>query len=174
MFFDSENILENKLIILYALSFFKTPLTREQISQIILENVQISYFDIQFLLQNLKEDDFVDEITDSEISQYSITQSGKSTLQLFKDKIPSYLSEIIAMFISQNKDEILKEVKYQSSFKRQGDNQYMVNLKLYENKMLLIDLNVNVVNREQAKFICSNWDKSSSELYNKIIHALIN
>jgi hypothetical protein len=48
MYFDSENILENKLIILFALSQFNIPMTKEQITQIILENVQISYFDIQF------------------------------------------------------------------------------------------------------------------------------
>ena len=47
MLFNSEQQAEDKLIILYVLKKIKTSLTREQIALIIVENLQIGYFDIQ-------------------------------------------------------------------------------------------------------------------------------
>ncbi|MPW24694.1 DUF4364 family protein [Alkalibaculum sp. M08DMB] len=173
MYFDSENILENKLIILYALNHFKTPLTKDQITQIILENIQISYFDIQFLVDSLKSDKFVVEFSDTGGLYYSISETGKSTLHLFESRVPSYIKEIIGMFISQNKDKLLKQVKYQSTYKKQGDGVFIVNLKLFENDISLIDLNINVVSIKQAEFMCSNWDNNGDKLYTEIINTLI-
>lgn len=173
MLFDSENILENKLIILYALNHFKTPLTKEQITQIILENIQISYFDIQFLIENLKDDDFVLELFDNKIPYYTISEKGKSTLDLFKNRIPAYLKEIINMYIAENKDKVLKQVKNYSSYKKLGDEDFIVNLKLFENEIILIDLNLNVASKKQAMFICNNWDNNGDKLYTEIINTLI-
>ena len=49
MLFNSEQQAEDKLIILYVLKKIKTSLTREQIALIIVENLQIGYFDIHRL-----------------------------------------------------------------------------------------------------------------------------
>lgn len=173
MYFDSENILENKLIIMYALNQFKTPLTKDQITQIILENIQISYFDIQFLVESLKTDEFIEEISDAGNYYYAISTTGKSTLQLFESRIPSFIKEIIGMFISQNKDKLLKQVKCQSSYNKQGDEEFIVNLKLCENDVVLIDLKLNVVNKNQADLMCANWDKNGDKIYSQIIDTLI-
>lgn len=174
MFFDSENILENKLIILYALNNFKTPLTKDQITQIILENIQISYFDVQFLVDSLKSDGFIEEMIDSNNCYYKTTESGNSTLKLFQGRIPSYIKDIINMFIAQNKDKLLKHVKYQASYKKESDEEFLVNLILYENDVILIDLYIKVVNKNQAEFVCTNWEKNGDKLYTKIIDSLIN
>ncbi|RBP63854.1 uncharacterized protein DUF4364 [Alkalibaculum bacchi] len=173
MYFDSENILENKLIILFALSQFNIPMTKEQITQIILENVQISYFDIQFLIENLKTDAFIYEMSEAGVSYYSISEPGRSTLKLFESRIPTYIKEIITMFISQNKDKVLRQVKYQSSYVKQSDGEFIVNLVLLENEVSLIDIKLNVVNKNQAEFVCSNWEKNGDKLYTQLINTLI-
>lgn len=173
MYFDSENILENKLIILFALSEFKIPMTKEQVTQIILENVQISYFDIQFLIENLKTDGFIYEMSEGGVFYYSIAEAGKSTLKLFESRIPTYIKEIITMFISQNKDKVLRQVKYQSSYVKQNDGEFIVNLILLENEVSLIDIKLNVVSKNQAEFVCSNWEKNGDKLYTQLISTLI-
>lgn len=173
MYFDSENILENKLIILFALSQFKVPMTKEQITQIVLENVQISYFDIQFLIENLKTDEFINELSEGGRSYYSISEAGRSTLKLFESRIPAYIREIISMFISQNKDKVLRQVKYQATYLKHNDGEFIVNLVLLENEVSLIDIKLNVVNKNQAEFVCSNWEKNGEKLYTQLINTLI-
>ena len=59
MLFNSEQQAEDKLIILYVLKKIKTSLTREQIALIIVENLQIGYFDIQLYIDDLIKDEFL-------------------------------------------------------------------------------------------------------------------
>ncbi|MFZ7130798.1 MAG: DUF4364 family protein [Eubacteriales bacterium] len=174
MLFDSENILENKLIILYALSHFKSPLTKEQMTQIILENIQISYFDIYFLIDSLKEDDFIIEVIENDQEFYTISEKGSASLSLFTNRIPLYIKEIIDMFIQQNKDKILKHVRYIATYLKQGDEDFVVNLKIIENDVKLLDIYLNVVNKKQAEFVCDNWKKNGNSLYVNILNILVN
>jgi hypothetical protein len=77
------------------------------------------------------------------------------------------------MFISQNKDKVLRQVKYQSSYVKQSDGEFIVNLVLLENEVSLIDIKLNVVNKNQAEFVCSNWEKNGDKLYTQLINTLI-
>ena len=56
---NTQHQAEDKLIILYVLNKIKTGITREQVAFIIIENLQMSYFDIQLYIDNLIEDDFI-------------------------------------------------------------------------------------------------------------------
>lgn len=174
MLFDSENILENKLIILYALRHFKTPLSKEQITQIILENIQISYFDIHFLIDSLKNDEFILSFKENKKEYFIISEKGNSTLSLFVNRIPIYIKEIIDLFILQNKDKILNQVRNVASYKKLGDEDFSVNLKIIENEVNILDITINVVNRKQADLVCENWKKHGDKLYGDIIEMLIN
>nr|WP_225877845.1 DUF4364 family protein [Alkalibacter mobilis] len=173
MYFDSENVLENKLIILYALNQFKVPVNKEQISQIIIENVQISYFDIQFLIQSLSTDGFLVLINDNNTDYYSISDKGRETLSLFSDRIPTYIKEILDIFIRQNKDKVLKEVKNVATYKITGDGEFEVRLTLVENDVSLINISISVPNKAQARFISENWEKNGQTMYTDIINTLI-
>ena len=173
LYFDSENILENKLIILYALDQFKVPVNKEQISQIVLENVQISYFDLQFLINSLLDDDFLYKMNDNKIDYFSISEKGRETLSLFSDRIPTYIKEILDIFIRQNKDKVLRQVKNLASYKLSGDGEFEVTLNLMENDVSLISISLNVPSKTQAKYICSNWQSKGQNIYTDIINTLI-
>lgn len=43
---------------------------------------------------------------------------------------------------------------------QKDENQYIANCKVVENDIVLIELNINVVNSEQAKLICDNWKQN--------------
>ncbi|MGL5244427.1 MAG: DUF4364 family protein, partial [Sarcina sp.] len=53
------------------------------------------------------------------------------------------------------------------------NNSFLVNLKAMENGSVLIDLTVSVPSKDEAKAICSKWKNNSSDIYHKIITALI-
>lgn len=173
MYFDSENVLENKLILLYAFNQCKAPLTKEQISQIIIENVQISYFDIQFLIDSLVADEFLVGGSPSNPNIYSISDKGRQTLELFIHRIPSYIKEMLDLFIRRNKDNVLKDVRSKASYILRGDGDFAVQLSLVENEVELMELSIHVPNKAQAKYVCNNWENRSSQIYSDIIQALI-
>ena len=173
MYFDSENVLGNKLIILYAISQFKLPVNKEQISQIVLENIQMSYFDIQFLIDSLLKDHFLVCSKDKDLEYYAITSEGKETLDLFSDRIPQYLKELLTIFIKSNKDKILKQVRTPSEISLNKDGEYDVSLKLLENDISLINITLNVPTKKEAHYVCENWEKKGELLYTEVMNTLI-
>lgn len=173
MYFDSENVLENKLILLYAFNQCKAPLTKDQISQIIIENIQISYFDIHFLLDSLMDDGFLVQGSSRNNHVYSISEKGRESLNLFIDRIPSYIREMLDMYVCKNKDNVLKDVRCDASYHLRGDGDFAVQMSLVENDVVLMDISIHVPNVTQAKHLCQNWKSGSSRIYSEIIQALV-
>ena len=77
MLFNSEQQAEDKLIILYVLKEIKTSLTREQVALIIIENLQIGYFDIQLYIDDLIKDEFLTTLDYDGKSVLTLSPHGK-------------------------------------------------------------------------------------------------
>ena len=73
----------------------------------------------------------------------------------------------------ENVEKIKKELSISADYTVGEDSSFIVNLKAIENNTILIDLNVSVPSKTEAKAICNKWENNSSDIYNKIIHALI-
>ena len=55
-----------------------------------------------------------------------------------------------------------------------SDKEYIVNLKVIENELVLIELKLNVVSAKQAKQICEKWKNFSESIYSQLMGSLIN
>ena len=53
-----------------------------------------------------------------------------------------------------------------------GD-EYTVNLKIREKESPLLEINLNVVSRDQAVYICDHWEKKHSDVYSMLIEKLL-
>jgi predicted transcriptional regulator len=173
MFVDSTHQAENKLIILYVLNKIKTPLTKEQLCQIILENIQINYLDLNVYIDNLHKDHYINIITHDNKNRYAITNSGQSTLLDFSSHITKYITEILDMYISKNIEKILKDTNIIANYKKMSESNYQVYLKIEENNITLIDLSLNVTSKKQAQIICNNWKENTDKKYSEIINLLV-
>jgi len=172
MLFNSSQQAEDKLIILYVLQKIKTALTREQIALIIIENLQIGYFDIQLYIDDLIKDDFLSTLEYDGKSVLSLTPMGKDTLTVFHDKIPTYIAEMIDLFLKENRAKIFKEVKITANYQKLGETDYLVELKLQENNMVLMEIALNAPTLKLALDICNRWKENTQELYASVLNLL--
>ncbi|HAZ05255.1 MAG TPA: DUF4364 domain-containing protein, partial [Acetobacterium sp.] len=163
---------EDKLIILYVLQKIKTALTREQIALIIIENLQIGYFDIQLYIDDLIKDDFLSTLEYDGKSVLSLTPMGKDTLTVFHDKIPTYIAEMIDLYLKENRAKIFKEVKITANYQKLGETDYLVELKLQENNMVLMEIALNAPTLKLALDICNRWKENTQELYASVLNLL--
>jgi len=166
--YEIQELAENKLIILYILNRINMPITDEQISKIILDNKLMNYFYLRQYLDELIETGFIK----LEEEKYFITEEGINILKLFFTRIPFEIRQKIDEYILLNKEKIKQESQYIATYYKKGDNQYIANCKVVENDIVLIELNINVVNSEQAKLICDNWKQKSQDVYAYIIKVL--
>ncbi|EQK41338.1 MULTISPECIES: DUF4364 family protein [Paraclostridium] len=170
---SSEELAYHKLLILYVLEKAKMDLTNSQITQVILETEVMNYFSLQQFLSQLMDAKFLKIYEDSNREYYTLTQKGIETLNYFLSRIPSQITEKLDEYIKLNKENLLADTQVKSSFVKQSDNEYIVNLRVIENQSNLIDLNLNVSSEKQAKLICDNWKKNASYMYAEIIELLI-
>ena len=170
---SSEELAYHKLVILYVLEKAKMDLTNSQITQVILETEVMNYFSLQQFLSQLMDAKFLKIYEDSNREYYTLTQKGIETLNYFLSRIPSQITEKLDEYIKLNKENLLADTQVKSSFVKQSDNEYIVNLRVIENQSNLIDLNLNVSSEKQAKLICDNWKKNASYMYAEIIELLI-
>lgn len=172
MLFNSEQQAEDKLIILYVLKKFKTSLTREQVALIIIENLQIGYFDIQLYIDDLIKDEFLSTLDYDGKSVLTLTPIGKETLDVFLNKIPIYITEMIDLYLKENREKIFKEVKVTANYQKLGESDYLVELKLQENNMVLMEISLNAPTLKLALDICTRWKENTQDLYSSVLKLL--
>lgn len=173
MFQDTFQLAENKLIMLYIINKIKFPLTKNQLTEIILENNLMNYFVLQQYISELISSDILKYIADDDKHRISITDKGIKVLSLFENRIKSDKILNIDEFLEHNIDSIKKEITITADYTIEPKNNYIVNLRAVENDRILIDLKVNVANNKQARELCAKWKNGSPEIYNKIINLLI-
>ena len=170
---SSEELAYHKLLILYVLEETNMDLTNSQITQVILETEVMNYFSLQQFLSQLMEANFLKIYEDSNKEYYTLTKKGIDTLEYFLSRIPDQIKEKLDEYIRLNKENLLADTQVKSSFVKQSDNEFIVNLRVIENQSNLIDLNLNVSSEKQAKLICDNWKNNASYMYAEIIDLLI-
>lgn len=173
MFDDKSKSALNKLIVLYILEKIEMPLSNTQITNIILENNIINYFSLQECLSELEHSDLIKLEEGQDKPTYQLSETGRRTLDMFTDKISKNTRTLINEYIVKNKDRIKIESEIFADFYKVKEHEYIVNLKVIENEIVLIDLKLNVVSAKQAKLICEKWKSSSGKIYGQIMDSLI-
>ncbi|AFK86508.1 MULTISPECIES: DUF4364 family protein [Thermoanaerobacterium] len=168
MSYEIQELAENKLIILYILNRIDMPITGEQINRIISDNNLMNYFYLQQYLNELEESNFVD----LKESKYILTEFGLNALKLFFKHIQEDTRKKIDEYIVINKEKFKQESQYIATYYKKSDREYIANLQVVENDIVLIEINLNLVNAQQAKIVCDNWKQKSNDVYNYIVKAL--
>lgn len=167
---NTEDIAQNKLLLLYIIKSSPKSYTNEELTEFILYKNYMNYFTIQQYISELIEGNFITINTEE---NYEILDKGKITLEYFNSKIPQNIIDDLEkefklkQIIEKKEAEIIGEY-----FKKEND-QFMVNLKLVENGETLFSLYFEVPSVEQAEVICNKWKENTEKIYQSIINTLI-
>jgi len=164
---------ESKLLLLYIFNKFEVPITNNQITDFIMENDLLNYFVLQQFLSELVDTSLLEYSNNEEHYYYLITEKGIDTLNYFKDRLSENLLNKIDLSIEKRKKVLLKETQISANYKKKSKDDYLVELKVVENDITLIDLKLDVVSNKQAKLICDNWKNKAQDIYGEIIKLLI-
>jgi len=175
MFLDhsSEKTLD-KLKVLQVVEQFAVPLTNVQLTEFILENDFVNYFSLQQCLTELVEASFL-EYSDSEGDfYYLLTESGKNSIEFFKDRIPQNIRRNINDAVVEKKKSIVINTQITADYHKLDDTEYLVELKITENHLILADIKLTMASNKHAKRMCENWKKNAQFLYGDLVNLLNN
>lgn len=169
---DIKELAENKLILLYILAKLNIPVSNIQITKIILENKFMNYFLLQQYLNELSENKYlICEKKDDKIF-YSLTGSGKQTLEYLSNLIPFGIRKNIDSNMASEKKKIRNEISITADFTPVNENEFVVTCKVDEDTFNLIELNITVGSKNDAREICDNWKKNSQLIYPEILESI--
>jgi DNA-binding PadR family transcriptional regulator len=168
---------ENKLIILYLINRMELPMSREQITDVIVDGDFMDYYTLQQNLSEMVESNFLESsqenAMDNKTTRFTITEEGSAALGLFERRITFPTRQAINRYANENRKKIKKEYEKTATYFPDDDNdEFRVKCGVYEDNRALLELLISVDTRDQAKFIQSNWQKNASLLYSHIINAL--
>lgn len=163
----------NKLIILYMLNILNTPLTNTKISEFILNNGYTNYFSLQEYLNQMLETDLLSTSSTSNITIYDITESGKTTLEFFENRIPDSTKAEILKYLNDNKFEIKSTLEISADYAPGLKGEFLVHCIAKESKTIILELKVTVYEQDYAAKICENWKESNHEIYKNLLSDLI-
>lgn len=162
-----------KLMALYMLSRVKHYISNNKIVDFFTSGEYASYFTVQEILNSLEEDDFIVCAEKQGASLYTITERGELAVDKFKEDIADSFRADIDRFINENKYELKNDVLVTSEYFKNKYGEYTVICKIKEKLTTIIDLSISVPLEENAKSICANWNKKSSDVYKNIIKTLL-
>ena len=172
MYETSAELAENKLLVLYVIKSLRQPISKTQLTEIILENNFINYFTLHQYISELEIAEFVEYIEKNNKKLITITTKGENVLSIFNDRISPIKRDIIDNYISKAIDNIKKELTIHSDYTIEKNNSFIVNLKALEDETLLIDLKISVPTKKQATSLCNRWKENPSDIYTKIVQVL--
>ncbi len=170
---STQELTMNKLIILFLVHHMKIPLSNAQITEFMLERNYTDYFSIQQYLTELVEAKLLQTQVEKHTTRYLIEPKGEKTLEYFLNRIPVLIREEILRYVQTNRPQVRKEVEVTAEYIPEKENEYLVKCKVVEGKTLLMEVQVTVVSKEQAKQVCTNWKKNAPILYGQFLTSLI-
>jgi len=169
----NESITIYKLIILYTLKKVNMPIPAGVISDYITAHGYTDYFTLQNAFGELLQADFIKEDTTYHLSYYTLTDSGKESLELFGSQLSSEIRSEIDSFLQEKRYEIADETSLVSDYHLTSNGTYLATCTLREGSQLLFELSLNVVTEEDAIKVCENWKKNSDVLFQTAMQQLL-
>ncbi|NLK21129.1 MAG: DUF4364 family protein [Epulopiscium sp.] len=174
MFQSTSELAINKLILLYLISKIKMPLSHAQITQFIMDKTYTDYFSLQQYLTELSESNLIIKEYQNHTTRYTIANKGLNALEYFNTRIPGNIKLEIDRYVQKNRQHLKKELEIIAEYTPEKHNEYIVHCKVKENDTTLINLEVNVASKEQARLICANWKTNAQHLFGSILSSLVN
>lgn len=166
--------IKNKLLLLYLIDKIDIPISNSQISEFALAEDYMDYFVLQQNLTEMTKSGHIDKFQNNNITRYTITDEGINILEYFEKQIPSDIRNKIHKYVIDNRKTVKKDFEISANyFYDHNNNEFIVKCSVYEEETMLMELNVSVVSKEQAKIICGNWKDNVRVLYGDIITSLL-
>ena len=164
----------NKLILLFVFEAMDVPITNNTIIEMCTSrNSWLSYMDCTLTISQLVDAGFIYRTSKEKNSYYNITADGRQCLSLFYTRIPSSLRTEITEYVRENRMKIRRKQDYYSSYYKNQDGTYTVQLKIVDPVQTTLEIKLNVANRNTAKMVYEKWENKASLVYGFLHEELI-
>lgn len=162
-----------KLATLYMLSKVETPISTNRLSFFLLKNNYTDYFTFAQGLGELISDGWVDTVELHGKTMYQITPEGLKALSLLSKEISDSMKKDIESYLKENKLAVREDFSIKARSYQYDIEQYISELSIEEAGKNILEIRLSSSTQEASERICTNWKKSSEEVYPMLIEMLM-
>lgn len=168
--FDDK--IDVKLITLFIIENFKTPVPNSFIVDTLMLEPFINYFDLQAQMAELEEEEFVTYYVENNDRFYSITGKGAQALEFFRVRIPKTVRERLLRAIKVKVKDLKNALSIKAEYKKVNDIEYSVSLGISEGNFDMFSLSVSVGDEIMAKKMCGQFKQNPQAMYSEFLSLL--
>lgn len=170
---DTQENAEIKIIVLYFIHRLRIPPTAALLTRVMLENQFLNYFQLHQCLHDLTGEGFLTAVTEDGMDRYEINEPGKRILSMFSGIMPVG----VRVRLDEKIDAIRAGYRAERSVRAEhtlvNEDEYQVRLRIIEDEQPLVDIQLSVGSREDARSMCGNWKENASTLYPALLALLM-
>lgn len=164
----------DKLTILFVAERVEAPLLNDTLTDICTSNNWVQYMQCKQCIADLIDAKFLVNVSRNNTPLYVISAEGRECLSALYSKIPASRREEIKQHIEKNIDSYRRRQEYVATYNQNADGSYTVLLKITgSSPQPVLELKLNVQNRNTAKWIHSQWVDKAPEVYEHIYDVLL-
>ncbi len=168
--FDDK--IDIKLITLFIIENFKTPVPNSFIVDTLMLEPFINYFDLQQQMAELEEEEFVTYYVEDNDRFYSITEKGKQALEFFMVRIPKTVRERLLRAVKIKIKDLKNALSIKAEYKKVNDIEYSVSLGISEGKFDMFGVTISVGDEVMAKKMCGAFKSNPQAMYSEFLSVL--
>ena len=167
--------IENKVILLYFIDKMDIPMSCGRIEEFIVNAEELmSFSTLRQYLKEMVDIGYLDQIWDNNTARYTVTDEGILALESFIKSIPAGIKTRIIKYAAENRRTVKQDFEISAFHYYDHDyNEYNVECNICEDELMLMELRLKVVSKDQALTICNNWRKGVSGIYAQILEILL-
>ncbi len=177
---EKERIVQDKLTMLFVVDKMEFPLTEDSILDICsIKNEWIqNYMDCKTIIHDLVDAKLLYKISNDEDSKelFALTYEGRECLSHLYRRLSLEKREEISAYLQANKLNVKSSQEYSSTYKKNEDGSYNVELKIYEPQSTapMFVLTIKAPTRQSANEAVHKWRTNAPSIYEVIYEKLIN
>lgn len=169
----NENMIKNKLNILFFLKEAKEPMEEINIERAMIETGIMDYFLVMQYLIELESVSFIKKQVIFGRNYYFIEQKGLDTLEFFSRKMLGSEAKTIKQFLDNNIEKIKKYKNIISDFSKIENGKFRVNIKILDDNECFFSTEFFVPTKEIAEKITSDWKENYIFKYSQFIENIL-
>ena len=163
-----------KLIVLYMLDAVNGSLSTAQISEYLLEQENMDYFSFQEMMESMRDSGLIDAELSYQRTLFTLTDAGRRTLHYYQQQLPVSLEENILTWLEAHAIDIREQLTVYSDLYKSTDDRYVAVCQLRDrNAVRIVDLNLSLPTKPQAKAVCRQWPEHYKETYEMLMDTLV-
>ena len=166
----------NKLILLFVFDKMETALTEATILDLCsYKNNWIDFANCKQTLIDVVQNGFVYRSTPMGGGDdlYDLTSEGRWCLKNFYTRIPSSVRQTISDDIKIKRIDYRRRQDYTATYTKCPDGSYDVVLRIVEPTKTTLDIKLNVMTRNIAKYIERTWQEKAPTVYGRVSDVLL-